>query len=77
MHLREWVLLAWAQVQPHPRPLSQWRGEYGLGELGVLQDSEVEQGVLGGEDSQEQGAGQRGAAEAGGNGVALHNCVGM
>ena len=43
----------------------------------MLQDSEDEQGVLGGEDSQEQGARQRGTAEAGGNGVALHNCVGV
>ena len=31
----------------------------------LLQDSEDEQGVLGGEDSEEQRAGQGGAAEAG------------
>ena len=39
----------------------------------MLQDSEDEQGVLGGEDSKEQSAGQGGAEEIGGNGLALHH----
>ena len=43
----------------------------------MLQDSEDEQRVLGGEDSQEQGAGQGGAATAGGDGVALHHGMGV
>jgi len=43
----------------------------------VLQDSEDEQGVLGSEDSQEQGTGQGGTAEAGGDGLALHYGVGV
>jgi len=56
VHLCERLLLARTQVQPHPRPLSKRRGENGFREFGVLQDSEDEQGVLGGEDSQEQRA---------------------
>ena len=43
----------------------------------MLQDTEDEQGVLGGEDSTEQGAGQGRAKEAGGNGMALHHGVGV
>ena len=43
----------------------------------MLQDSEDEQGVLGGEDSQEQGARQGGAEETGGNGLALHYGMGV
>ena len=43
----------------------------------MLQDSEDEQGVLGGEDSPEQGAGQGGTETAGGDGVALYHGVGV
>ena len=43
----------------------------------MLQDTEDEQGVLGGEDSEEQGTRQGGTAQAGSNGLALHHGVGV
>ncbi len=43
----------------------------------MLQDSENEQGVLGSKDSEEQKTGQGRAAEAGGDGLALHHGLGV
>ena len=51
VYLRERLLLAWAS-----------RGNAGGSRLGVLQDSEDEQGFLGGKDTAESGAGHEGAA---------------
>ena len=78
MHLRERVLLARAQEQPHPYPISKRRGKLvSADRFGVLQDPEDEQEVLGGEDSKKQGARQRGTEEAGIDGLALHHGVGV
>ena len=43
----------------------------------MLQDSEDEPRVLGGEDTKEPGTGQNGAEKAGGDGVALDNGLGV
>ena len=66
MYLYQWMLLAW------PSCGFEYNGEFGM-----LQDSEDEQGVLGEQDSEEQGTGQRRAAQVGGNGLALYHGVGV
>ena len=43
----------------------------------MLQDSEYESDVLGGEDQKESGAGCRGTEATGGDGVALHHGLGV
>ena len=48
LHLHQWMLLAWTQRDR----VTDGRCN---SEFGVLQDSKDKQGVLGGEDSQEQG----------------------
>lgn len=72
VHLRERLFLAWARG-----PLGRERRRKVSGEFELLQDTEDEQGVLGTEDPAQQGAGQRGGAETGGDGVVQHHHLGM
>jgi hypothetical protein len=73
LHLCEWLFLAWTQGDGIIGPRFRVQGS----RFCLLQDSENKQGILGEEDSQEQGTRHGRTKEVGSNGLALHDYMGM